>query len=239
MNGLAQLTIDAHGGLERWKALSRVTAWTDSGGALWGMKGAPGRVGRGYVEVSLREQKRTHEPFIKPDQRMRYEPDSVAIETLDGKVLMERSKPRDAFAGHTLETPWDPLHAAYFAGYAMWNYMNIPFVFARDGFDMEEIDPWSENGETWRRLRVSFPPEIATHSAEQVFYVGADGLLRRHDYDVDVAKGARGAHYIHDYREFDGIMVPTRRRVYIRGPDNKPLPEPLLVSIDISDVHFA
>jgi hypothetical protein len=170
---------------------------------------------------------------------MRYEPDRVAIETLDGKVLMERSKPRDAFAGHTLETPWDPLHAAYFAGYAMWNYMNIPFVFARDGFDMEEIDPWSENGETWRRLKVTFPPEIATHSAEQVFYIGADGLLRRHDYDVDVAKGARGAHYIHDYREFDGIMVPRRRRVYIRGPDNKPLPEPLLVSIDISDVHFA
>jgi hypothetical protein len=235
---LAQLTIDAHGGMKRWNALSRVSARIDTGGVLWPLKGVPGFVGVAHIGASLHEQKRSHEPFMQPGQRMRFDTDRVAIETLDGVLLEERRNPRAAFAGHTLETPWDHLHAAYFAGYAMWNYLTIPFLFADDRFGLEEIEPWEEEGQTWRRLKARFPAGVATHSAEQVFYIGADGLLRRHDYDVEVAAGARGAHYVHDYREFDGIMVPTRRRVYIPGPDNKPLPEPLLVSIDISQVRF-
>jgi hypothetical protein len=40
-------------------------------------------------------------------------------------------------------------------------------------------------GETWRRLKATFPPEIATHSTVQTFYVGSDGLLKRHDYNVE------------------------------------------------------
>ncbi|WP_026354544.1 hypothetical protein [Massilia niastensis] len=238
MNELAQLSIDAHGGMKRWNALSQVSARIDTGGVLWALKGVPEFAGVARIDASLHEQRRSHEPFMKPGQRMRFEAGRVAIESLDGQVLEVRRNPRDAFAGHTLETPWDRLHAAYFAGYAMWNYLAIPFLFAEDGFGLEEIEAWEENGETWRRLQVRFPAGVATHSAEQVFYIGPDGLLRRHDYDVEVAQGARGAHYIHDYKEFDGIMVPTRRRVYIPGPDNNPLPEPLLVSIDISEVRF-
>jgi hypothetical protein len=32
--------------------------------------------------------------------------------------VSERSDPRASFAGHTLETPWDPLQRSYFNGYA-------------------------------------------------------------------------------------------------------------------------
>jgi hypothetical protein len=63
--------------------------------------------------------------------------------------------------------------------------------------------------------------------------------MRRHDYAVDILGGSAGAHFIHDYREFDGIMVPTRRRVFPLGHDNKKLPEPVLITIDITDVRFA
>lgn len=85
---------------------------------------------------------------------------------------------------------------------------------------------------------MKFPKEIATHSAEQTFYFDQEGFLKRHDYDVEVVKGATGAHYVFEYQECDGIMVPTKRRVYARSPDGQALPEPLLVSIDLSDIKF-
>ncbi len=56
-----------------------------------------------------------------------------------------------------------------------------PFILAQPGVMAEEIAPWSEQGETWRRLRVTFPETIATHSREQIFYIDTDGLIRRHD----------------------------------------------------------
>jgi hypothetical protein len=120
----------------------------------------------------------------------------------------------------------------------MWTYLTAPFSFTMPGFESQETEPWSENGEEWRRLEVKFPNEIATHSAEQTFYFDQEGFLKRHDYDVEVAKGATGAHYVFDYKEFDGIMVPTKRRVYARSPDGKALTEPLLVSIDLSEIKF-
>ena len=48
-------------------------------------------------------------------------------------------------------------------------------------------------------------------------YFGPDGLMRRHDYAVEVLGGATGANYSTDYREFQGIKVPTIRRVYAYG----------------------
>jgi hypothetical protein len=50
--------------------------------------------------------------------------------------------------------------------------------------ETKEIEPWQENGETWRRLKVTFPASIATHSAEQTFYFDQEGLLTRHDYEL-------------------------------------------------------
>jgi hypothetical protein len=43
--------------------------------------------------------------------------------------------------------------------------------------------------------------------------------MRRHDYAVDVLGGSAGAHYISGYREFDGIVTSTRRRVFAMGPN--------------------
>lgn len=238
MHKLAQFTIDAHGGLERWNDLTTASAVIRCGGVLWPLKGFPEFVEPGRVSISIHEQKHRHQPFLKSGQISSFTPGRVAIQTHNSEVLRERKNPRAAFAGHTMETPWDALHLAYFAGYAMWTYLTVPFSFILPGVKLEEIENWAENGETWRRLKVTFPDTIATHCAEQIFYIGSDGLFRRHDYEVDVAKGARGAHYVFDYKPFNGIMVPTRRRVYAPGPDNSPLPEPLIVSIDLTDVAF-
>jgi hypothetical protein len=91
------------------------------------------------------------------------------------------------------------------------------FLYAYPGFVAEEIEPRYENGETWRLLKVTFPDHIASHTRQQTTYFGPVGLLRRHDYAVDILGGSVGAQYIAAYREFDGIMMPTRRLVFSRG----------------------
>ena len=102
-----------------------------------------------------------------------------------------------------------------------------------------ELDRWPEAGEQWRRLRVTWPGYLATHSTEQTLYFGEDGLIRRHDYDVEIAGGNSAAHYISDYMQVAGIMIPTKHRIFPRSPDGQALGEPLIVSIDVSEVAFA
>ena len=75
----------------------------------------------------------------------------------------------------------------------------------------EEIAPWEEDGEQWRALKVTFPDSIAGHARSQVSYFGPDGLLRRHEYTVDILGSAPGLNYAFDYRTTDGIVVPHKR----------------------------
>ena len=62
--------------------------------------------------------------------------------------------------------------------------------------------------------------------------------MRRHDYAVDVLGGAKGTHYIGDYNDNSGTAMPHRRRVYPLGVDNRKVPEPLLIEIDIAQLRL-
>ena len=84
---------------------------------------------------------------------------------------------------------------------------------------------------------MTWPSYLATHSPEQTLYVGADGLFRRHDYDVEIA-ATSGAHYISDYAKVAGLMVPTRHRIFPQSPDGQALKDPLVISIDVSEIAF-
>lgn len=234
MHKLAMQAMDAHGGLERWNRFTTLSAHLIDGGVLWAAKGKAGVLADVTVTIDLREEKASHWPFGSPGRRSRFEPQRVAIEDIDGQVLEELLQPRDSFHGHL--DHWSDLQVAYFAGYAMWTYLNVPFLLARPGVESEEVEPWQESGETWRRLRVRFPPSIATHSAEQTLYFDRQGLLRRQDYNVEVDGTSGAAHYVSDHKEFSGISFPTKRRVFRRQPDGRPAPEPLIISIDLDRI---
>jgi hypothetical protein len=239
MNDLATFAMNAHGGLDRWRRLKTANARLVQGGALWQLKGQAGVLDDVHLTVDLRKEWASHRPFGHPDRHSSFRPDRVAIETSDGRVVEERAKPRESFKGHQFDTPWDSLQLAYFAGYAMWTYMNTPFLFALPGVTTEELaSSWQENGEAWRRLKVTFPEHIASHSAEQTFYFDQQGLLKRHDYEVDVAGGAAAAHYVSALTDVSGIMVPTKHTIFPRQPDGSAAPAPLVVSIDISEIEF-
>lgn len=239
MNALSQKIIDAHGGLDTWNRFSSLTAHLRQGGALWALKGHAGKLDETSVTVGLREEWASHAPFGPEGKVSRFEPGKVVLKNSAGSDLETLIGPRASFAGHTLETPWTELQLAYFAGIAMWTYLNMPFLLAQPGIESEEIAEWHENGETWQRLRVTFPKGIATHSTVQTLYVDEAGLLKRHDYDVEIAGNTPGAHYIGGYVDVQGLMFPTERRIYPRTPVGTSLPEPLVVSIDLSDIRLA
>jgi hypothetical protein len=170
-----------------------------------------------------------------PERRSVYTPNRTTIETTDGMILASRDNPRAAFEGHVTETQRDNLHLVYFTGYAMWTYLTSPFL-NMPNVRTEEIEPWDEQGDVWRRLKVTFPLEIATHSTEQVFYFDETGLLRRQDYTADVIGGIPAANYASAHKEFSGLVIPTRRRVYVRQPDGQPNMDSVVVAIDFHEI---
>ena len=190
MNGLLKFATEAHGGLDRWNQFSSLTASVSVTGALWQIKGKPDILKDVRIELTLHlERLVTH--IAGQNKRFFFTRSRVAIEDEQGKTLDSRNDPRTAFDGQLFETPWDELQIAYFNSYALWTYLTIPFLYAHPAFITEELPPWHEDGEEWHPLRTIFPSTIASHCQEQISYVGPDGLLRRHEYVVDVMGGAR------------------------------------------------
>jgi hypothetical protein len=72
--------------------------------------------------------------------------------------------------------------------------------------------------------------------AQQISCFGPDGLLRRHDFTIDILGGATGLLYATDYRDVDGIIIPATRRGYAWQGDYQLIPEPLLVAIDMGEI---
>jgi hypothetical protein len=239
MNDLLTLALEAHGGLHRWNDFTTLKAELSVDGAIWHIKQQPGLLADKIFEIETHTEHLTITPFTAPDRRSVFVPDRLVIETLDGTIIESRDDPAAAFAGQTLETPWDKFHVAYFASEALWTYLTSPFLYTYPGFESEEIEPWHEGGEEWRRLKVTFPDYLASHNKTPITHFGADGLMRRHDYVVDILGGASGANYVTNYREFQGIKMPTTRRIYAYDQTMRRVPEPLLVSLDFGQLIFS
>ena len=176
--------------------------------------------------------------FPGQDKRSIFEPNRIVIETADGTLTEARDNPEESFEGQQRETPWNDIRMVYFVGEALWTYLNTPFLYTYEGFTTEETPSIQVEGETWRRLKVTFPDTVKSHTREQISCFGPDGLLRRHDYTVDILGGATGLNYASDYRDVDGIIVPTKRRVYAYEVDYRLVKEPLLVAVDMGEIKL-
>ena len=235
MNDLLHLAVDSHGGLKRWNEISTVTVAASLTGAIWFVK-SQGDYLKNVVMTVDTKKERLVTDFPGQDKRFIFEPDFLVMERRDGTTLQERKNPENIFVGQLRETPWDDLQVAYFQGEALWTYLNTPFLYTKPGFETEEIDSIEVSGERWRRLKITFPDYIKSHTKQQISCFGPDGLIRRHDYTVDILGGATGLNYASDYREVDGIVFPTKRRIYAYEGDYQLVPEPLLVKIDMGEI---
>jgi hypothetical protein len=235
---LLEDALEACGGMDRWRQLRRFTVHMSLDGVLFAHKGKAGLLKEIVVEGCTRQQSLQITGFTTPDRRSLYDPARVAIERGDGELLLERPDPRAAFFGHAEPTPWDDLHLAYYCGYLSWNYLTTPFLFADTDFQTQELSPWHEQGETWRRLRVAFPARLATHSPEQILYFDRRSLQRRIDYEAAVLGGARFVEYTWAHQNFSGIVLPTLRRSLRVGPDGAVIPGGAALDIEIFDAVF-
>jgi hypothetical protein len=234
-SGLLDLAIKAHGGLDRWNKVKAIKVAASITGAIWFVKGK-GDVLKNVVLTAETRSERVTVDFPGQDKRAVFEPSRIVIEKIDRTLIEACDNPEKTFEGQQRETPWDDIQVAYFVGEALWTYLNTPFLYTHDGFLTEEISSIQVEGETWRRLKVIFPDNVKSHSREQISCFGPDGLLRRHDYTVDILGGATGLNYASDYRDVDGIIVPTKRRVYEYEGDYQLVKEPLLVAIEMGEI---
>lgn len=235
MSELLDRAVAAHGGLDRWNEVKSITVDASITGALFHAKSQADALKNVRFDVNTTRELVTIE-FIGQDKRSVFEPHRVAVEQRDGTLIDARDDPERSFEGHGFETPWDEIHLAYFTGKALWTYVNTPFLYTWPGFVTEEIAPREVDGETWRRLKVTFPEHVKSHTREQISCFGPDGLPRRHDFTVDILGGAPGMLYARDYRDVDGIVIPSVRRGYAWQGDYQPVPEPLLVAIDMDEI---
>jgi hypothetical protein len=117
--------------MDRWNAYEKVEATIVSGGGFFALKGVLQDADPGRMTVCTKNA-RLFCPYGAPDQPTIFTPDRIAIEKLNGTLVAERRALKDSFAGHQMNTPWDPLHRAYFNGEALWT------------------ESWREGTETWR-----------------------------------------------------------------------------------------
>jgi hypothetical protein len=240
MGDLLASVLEVHGGVDRWARVRTVTARLSIGGSFWGRKGWPEIFGdQTTLELDARRQHIVVTPFNCADRRSTVDvnPERIVVHTNDGIAVDRRDDPRASFAGYEVTTPWDALQVGYFISYASWNYLTAPFLFPYPGVETRELEPWQEDGETWRRLHVTFPRSIATHGTEQVFYYGADLMQRRMDYAVEVNGGVL-TQYQYEPRTFRGLVFPTQRRVHRRSPDGTADQSQTSITLDLTDIAF-
>ncbi|WP_159801520.1 hypothetical protein [Arthrobacter zhaoguopingii] len=240
MAALLEQVLEANGGLDRWKSLNGFTARITYGGPFWGFKGQPDVVGTDLVEANLQEQRTRHTQegtgrVVEYDRKA----DRVTITAADGTLIEELNNPRASFEGYTHETQWTLAQMYYFRSYATWHYLVEPYIFTWPGVETQEVEPWTENGETWRVLSVTFPSSIDTHTTTQLYYFDAAGRLRRMDYQPEVNGNSPVAHYIRGEAEVNGLSIPTKRHIHIRNNDRTPDLSWVPIEIDLSDIKIA
>jgi hypothetical protein len=231
---LLKKIIEAHGGASYWRGLEAIEAELSASGFLFTSKFRPA-LDRVRVRAYTDEPRLTFFDFPERGQNSEFFGDrEVAVQGADGAVVARRSNPRAALGGWRRLFYWDHLDFVYFAGYATWNYLMTPFLFLRPGFAIEEVKPLPPGSPYFKKLRVTFPDDVPTHCREQIFYFDDDLLLRRLDYTAEViGRWARAAHHCDDYKTFDGLKIPLRRRVSPVFLGRQVSSWPTLVSIDI------
>jgi hypothetical protein len=212
MTELLDLAIDAAGGRQRWRAVDGISAHVRSSGLLMRMKGKADLFRDYGLSVTTERQMAVIQPY----------PREGSSGVFDARRNLR----------------WDDLDALYFAGYALWNYMAIPLLFERPGFEVSEGASLVIDGDSFRRLDVLFPEDIHTHCRRQALYFDALGLLRRHDYHPDVVSSlAKAAHLCDGHREVRGLVFATKRRVVPKSMCSRPLRGPTVVSLDFDSIE--
>jgi hypothetical protein len=239
MSTLLDEVIAAHGGIDQWNKFDHIKAHLKVAGHIWEIKGKAGLLSDGVFEANTHKQVSGYRSLLPPYLISAWSPPRLTLKKGDNGREEVLLNPRRSFDGEKLETQWNDLQPHYFSNYAWWTYFTAPFNFTLPGYTTRQLDPWQQDGETWRRLEVSFPDYIETHNSIQVFFYGPDGLLRRHDYAPDILQSVPSSQYVSDFKTVMGLKIPFTRRIYLRNADGSFNLDPVMVSIDVLELEFS
>lgn len=201
-----------------------------TGGLAFRLKGRARPLHRIHAIVWLRKQRVRLQPFLEEGQRGEFDRGTVRIESADGHVSIRHEARPDS-----RKLRWDDLDLLYFVGYALWNYVAVPHILL--DLPHHELSGSTPGGNGLKRISVTFPEDIHTHSREQVFHIDGQERIRRHDYTAEVfGRWAQAAHFGKDHQAIGETWLATRRRVVPRL-GRIVLPGPLLVWIELGDLQ--
>lgn len=224
-DALVDKVIAAHGGLDAWLRLHSLTVRFSARGLAFASRFQP----RALIQAEATVHRGGQHIVVVGASPRAWSFVASTAEALRGAVEHLRSGRR--------RWMWLPEESGAFAAVAMWTYVQTPFCLAESGTRVREIAP-SRAG--YRRLEVRFPEAVATHSPRQILHVDDSGTIVRHDYTaLAFGRWATAAQTLDGYRSFEGLRMPTVRRVTPRLPGGRRLPVPTLVDITIHDVSVA
>lgn len=229
--------IERHGGLKVWNDVNKIIVRLSFGGLAFNSRFNRRGTKERDLCVHLKSPKVVFHDYPTRGRKGTFDRDEVWITNKYEAEIKHRLHARDSFRKLSNRLYWDDLSLLYFAGYACWNYISFPILLTLPGVETKELPDWKENNEIWRRIAVRFPQDIPTHCKEQIYYFDEELKIVRHDYNPEIfASWARAAHYCYDHQIVDGLLIPSKRRVYPRTANNNSLGFPTLVWIDIKKV---
>lgn len=226
--GLIENILTAYGGEARWRNATAVEAVVSSGGLVFLMKQRR-PLHRIEVFAEIANPYVRFGPINKKGSHACLQGQKVQLEDAGGKILETREDPRKYFPGGRRLLRWDDLDQAYFAGYALWNYLMFPALLMRSDIRWTELSA--------NVLEGRFPLHIPTHCETQQFrFHPTTHLLLRHDYTAEVfGNWAKAANQVLEHSAWDRIPYPSKRRVTPRSSKGQPRKWPLLVWIEVHD----
>lgn len=230
---------EAHGGLDLWQSIYSISLKLRFHGLAFASKFNRSGLLERNVQVFRRQCKVIFSDYPKKGYTGFFEHDSVSIEDPKGAKIIERTNCRDSFSSLQKTIYWTDTDLLYFAGYALWNYINAPFLLGYEGVTIKSFNEWTEKGETLYRLTAEFSDLIPTHCKQQSYYFNKELLLVRHDYNPEIfSPYAKAAHYSWAHNNVDGIKIPFKRKVVPRMNNGTTKSWPKLVWIHISNAHI-
>ncbi|MCB9416637.1 MAG: hypothetical protein H6522_05450 [Mycolicibacterium sp.] len=130
---------DAHGGLDYWRSLSTIDVEISAWGFLFTTKQVEPQ-NHARLTIDTREPRVIlHDYPAAGNSTVLRGGQRVEIRDSAGSVLDARDNPREAFS-HGRLLRWDAIDFAYFCGYAMWNYLTLPFLLSYPGVSVAVSD---------------------------------------------------------------------------------------------------
>src|SRR5215469_13804081 len=152
--------IEAHGGRELWQASPELVARVSAGGLAVAAKLQRSGLHNLEARVATDRQRVVFTPYPRRGHRGVFDRGVVRIEAADGRVIRQRSRPRDGLASPRRLLWWDHLDLLYFGASSLWTYLATPYIFAEKGFEVSAAGQWAEHGQVWRRFAITFPADV-------------------------------------------------------------------------------